>query len=218
MCTYTSTRHGSQGLWPNSTGPLEPCLSRSGLSAPRRGVLHPVTAMRTVAWVLALCLALVACSTAATPVPRPNRDPDGRRDRVGIPIDRAARIAVWRCNRQSARRPLGDRTNPDRRHQDLDGRGGHHRSRRHRVDLGAGLALLVSFLLEFSGTTFRHSTATLDMPMQVDESGTFALSGSELVLTIGEPGNIDTYTFQTMLAGDELSLRWGAYRAGDRPG
>jgi hypothetical protein len=34
------------------------------------------------------------------------------------------------------------------------------------------------------------------------------LSGNELVLTIGEPGNIDTYAFQTMLAVDDLSLRW----------
>ena len=35
-----------------------------------------------------LCSALVACSTAATR--RPNRDPDGRRDRVGTLIDRVS--------------------------------------------------------------------------------------------------------------------------------
>lgn len=61
-----------------------------------------------------------------------------------------------------------------------------------------------SFLLAFTGTTFEHSEETPDMPMQVGESGTFALSGNELVLT----NNSDTYTLQTTLADDELSLRW----------
>ena len=28
------------------------------------------------------------------------------------------------------------------------------------------------------------------------------------MLAPGEPGNVDTYTFEATLAGDELSLRW----------
>jgi len=43
--------------------------------------------------------------------------------------------------------------------------------------------------------------------MQVGELGTFALSGKQLVLTPGEPGNIDTNTFEVILAGGELFLR-----------
>lgn len=64
-----------------------------------------------------------------------------------------------------------------------------------------------SFLLDFAGKAFTHSEETPDMAMQVGESGTFALSGKQLVLTLGEPGNVDTYTFEATLAGDELSLR-----------
>jgi hypothetical protein len=64
-----------------------------------------------------------------------------------------------------------------------------------------------SFLLEFAGTSFTHSEETPDMAMQVGELGTFTLSGKQLVLTLGEPGNVDTYTFDATLAGDELSLR-----------
>jgi hypothetical protein len=61
-----------------------------------------------------------------------------------------------------------------------------------------------SFQLAFSGTAFSHSEETPDMAMQVDEAGTFTLSGDELVLTNAS----DTYTLQTTLADDELSLRW----------
>ena len=64
-----------------------------------------------------------------------------------------------------------------------------------------------SFLLDFAGTALTHSEETPDMAMQVGELGTFALSGKQLVLTPGEPGNVDTYTFDATLAGDELSLR-----------
>jgi len=67
-----------------------------------------------------------------------------------------------------------------------------------------------SFLLEFTGDTFIHSGETPDMPMEVDESGSFALSGTELVLTPGEPGNIDTYTLAASLSADDLSLNWVA--------
>ncbi len=45
------------------------------------------------------------------------------------------------------------------------------------------------------------------MAMQVGELGTFTLSDKKLVLTPGEPGNVDTYTFEATLAGDKLSLR-----------
>jgi len=67
-----------------------------------------------------------------------------------------------------------------------------------------------SFVLEFTENTFIHSEETPDMPMEVGESGTFALSGTQLVLTPGEPGNIDTYTLDASLSGDDLSLRWVA--------
>ena len=67
-----------------------------------------------------------------------------------------------------------------------------------------------SFVLEFAGETFTHSSETPDVPMQVDELGTFTLSGRELVLTPGELGNIDTYTLDASLSGDDLSLRWVA--------
>lgn len=66
-----------------------------------------------------------------------------------------------------------------------------------------------SFVLEFTGQTFTHSEETPDMPMEVGESGTFSLSGTQLVLTIGEPGNIDTYTLATSLSlSNDLSLEW----------
>ena len=61
-----------------------------------------------------------------------------------------------------------------------------------------------SFQLAFTGTAFSHSEETPDMAMQVGESGTFALSGNELVLTNAS----DTYTLRTTFADDELSLRW----------
>ena len=64
-----------------------------------------------------------------------------------------------------------------------------------------------SFLLDFVGTAFTHSEETPDMAMQVGETGTFALSGERLVLMPGEPGNVDTYTFDMVLEGDELTLR-----------
>ena len=64
-----------------------------------------------------------------------------------------------------------------------------------------------SFLLDFAGTAFTHSEETPDMAMQVGELGTFALSGKQLVLSPGEPGNVDTYTFDVALSDSELSLR-----------
>ena len=65
-----------------------------------------------------------------------------------------------------------------------------------------------SFLLEFAGSSFTHSEETPDMAMQVGESGTFIYSGTRLVLTVGEAGNIDTNTFETKLTDDELSLQY----------
>jgi hypothetical protein len=65
-----------------------------------------------------------------------------------------------------------------------------------------------SFVLEFTGQTFTHSSETPEAPMEVDELGTFTLAGTELVLKPGEPGNIDTYSFEWSLSGNDLSLRW----------
>lgn len=67
-----------------------------------------------------------------------------------------------------------------------------------------------SFELDFRGQTFTHSLATPDAPMEPSETGTFTMAGTELVLTIGEPGNVDTYTFEWSLPGNDLSLRWVA--------
>lgn len=56
------------------------------------------------------------------------------------------------------------------------------------------------------------------MALQVGESGTFTFSGTELLLTIGEPGNIDTYTFEATVSGEQLSLRWlGSTEEGTAP-
>jgi hypothetical protein len=74
----------------------------------------------------------------------------------------------------------------------------------------AGSPSQYSFVLEFTGQTFAHSSETPEAPMEVDELGTFALAGTELVLKPGEPGTIDTYTFDANLSGDDLSLRWVA--------
>ncbi|MEO8639526.1 MAG: hypothetical protein ABI458_06400 [Chloroflexota bacterium] len=74
----------------------------------------------------------------------------------------------------------------------------------------AGSPTQYSFVLAFAGQTFTHYQETPEMPMDVDESGTFALSGTELVLAPGDPGNIDTYTLAASLSGDDLSLRWVA--------
>ena len=65
-----------------------------------------------------------------------------------------------------------------------------------------------SFELEFTGQTFAHSIETPDAPMELSEAGTMALTGRTLVLTIGEPGNIDTYTFDATRSADKFSLRW----------
>ena len=67
-----------------------------------------------------------------------------------------------------------------------------------------------SFVLEFTGQRFTHSWETPESPMELGEAGTFTLSGTELVLANGEAPNIDTYTFEASLSGDELSLRWVA--------
>lgn len=65
-----------------------------------------------------------------------------------------------------------------------------------------------SFELNFTETRFTHSEETPDMAMEVGETGTFALSGAELVVTTGQSGNVDTYTFEATIARDQLSLRW----------
>ena len=65
-----------------------------------------------------------------------------------------------------------------------------------------------SFELDFNGFEFTHYQETPGALMALDESGTFTLSGTELVLTVGEAGNIDTYTLRTTLSDDDLSMQW----------
>ena len=73
------------------------------------------------------------------PILQWDHDP-GRRYPVGTLVDRAARITVRECDRHLARRPLGDRPDPDRRHQGRDGRGGHRPQCGGRLDRGGRLA------------------------------------------------------------------------------
>lgn len=185
-------------------------LDRPPAAWRRLARMDSATSMRSVSWFLAMSLALVGCSAAATPSTSPapsativvtaSASPsasqlaspsagtivsplEGRWATGPIPIDdiKAAMLA--------AGLEAGD----------VDG-----------WIVEAGSPSRYSFLLDFAGTTFTHSEETPDMAMQVGESGTFVLSGKRLVLTLGEPGNVDTYTFEATLAGDELSLRWVA--------
>lgn len=64
-----------------------------------------------------------------------------------------------------------------------------------------------AFVLNFTGSSFTHSEETPEMAMQVGESGSFEFSGARLKLTVGQPGNIDTNTFEATIQDDELSLR-----------
>jgi uncharacterized protein YceK len=72
----------------------------------------------------------------------------------------------------------------------------------------AGSPKQFAFELSFSGDSFTHSEETPQMAMQVGESGTFMYSGDRLTLSVGEPGNFDTYTFAIDLARDELTLQY----------
>lgn len=164
--------------------------------------------MRTVWRLLALSLALVGCSAAATPSTSPSPS-------ATVVVAASASPSAMQLASPSAGTivsPLEGRwaTGPipiaDIKASmlaagieagDVDG---------WIVEVGSPTRY--SFLLDFAGTAFTHSEETPDMAMQVGESGTFALSGKQLVLTLGEPGNVDTYTFEATLAGDELSLRW----------
>ncbi len=65
-----------------------------------------------------------------------------------------------------------------------------------------------SFELQFRGDTFTHAEETPAMPMQVGESGSFTLSGSQLLLTLPHPDNTDTYTLDATLAGENLTLHF----------
>jgi hypothetical protein len=170
--------------------------------------MEPVTPMRIVSWFLALSLALMGCSAAATPSSSQTATPT-------LVVTPSASASTAQSASPSARAivspleghwatgpiPIADiKTSMVAAGiiaSDVDA---------WITEVGSPSSF--SFLLDFSGTTFAHSEETPDMPMQVGESGMFALSGNQLVLTIGEPGNIDTYTFQTMLADDQLSLRW----------
>jgi hypothetical protein len=163
--------------------------------------------MRTVWQLLIVCLALVGCSAAATPSTSPT-------PRATAVVAASASTSATHLASPSALAivsPLDGRwaTGPipiaDIKASMLAaGIDADH------VDgwlAEVGSPSKYSFLLDFAGTAFTHSEETPDMTMQVGESGTFALSGKQLVLTIGEPGNIDTYTFEATLIGDELSLR-----------
>ena len=167
----------------------------------------PEIPMRTVWRLLVLSLALVGCSAAATPSTSPTPS-------ANIVVAASASPSATQLASPSA----GTIVSP------LEGRwatGPIPIADIKASMLAAGIAAgdvdgwiaevgspsEYSFLLDFAGTGFTHSEETPDMAMQVGELGTFTLSGKQLVLALGEPGNVDTYTFEATLAGDELSLR-----------
>jgi hypothetical protein len=164
--------------------------------------------MRTVWRLLVLSLALVGCSVAATPSTSPNPSATLIVAASGSPsaTQLASPSARTIVSPLEGRWATGSIPIADIKASMLAA----------GIDAGdvdgwiaeVGSPSRYSFLLDFAGTAFTHSEENPDMAMQVGESGTFTLSGKQLVLTIGEPGNVDTYTFEATLAGDELSLRW----------
>jgi hypothetical protein len=163
--------------------------------------------MRTVWRLLVLSLALVGCSAAATPSTSPTSS-------ANVVVAASASPSA----RQLASPSAGTTVSP------LEGRwatGPIPIADIKASMLAAGIEpgdvdgwiaevgspTQYSFLLDFAGTSFTHSEETPDMAMQVGELGSFTLSGNQLVLAPGEAGNVDTYTFEATLAGDELSLR-----------
>ena len=65
-----------------------------------------------------------------------------------------------------------------------------------------------AFELHFSGDSFTHSEETPQMAMQVGESGTFTYTEDRLILSMGEAGNRDTYTFAVNATSEELTLKY----------
>jgi len=163
--------------------------------------------MRTVWRSLVLSLALVGCSAAATPSTRPTPSATVVVAALASPSD--TELASPSTDKFVS--PLEGRwaTGPI---PIADIKASMLAAGIETGDVDGWIAEVASptlyfFLLDFAGTTFTHSEETPDMAMQVGEFGTFVLSGKQLVLTLGEPGNVDTYTFETTLASDELSLR-----------
>jgi hypothetical protein len=65
----------------------------------------------------------------------------------------------------------------------------------------------LAFVLTFTDGSFTHATESPESAMQVDESGTYAVTGHRLRLAIDEQGEGDTYTFGLSLAENTLRLR-----------
>jgi hypothetical protein len=164
--------------------------------------------MRSGSWFLALSLALVGCSAGATASPSPTATPTvvvttSASPSSAQPASPSARAIVSPLEGSWATGPI-----PIADIKASMVAAGIDPSDADAWIAEVGSPTRYSFLLAFTGTAFTHSEETPDMAMQLGESGTFELSGKQLVLTPGEPGNVDTYTFEATLSGDELSLRW----------
>jgi len=163
--------------------------------------------MRSVSWFLGLSLALVGCSAVATPPPSQTATPTvvvtpSASPSTAQPVSPSARAIVSPLEGLWATGPI-----PIADIKASMVAAGIDPSDADAWIAEVGSPTRYSFLLAFTGTAFTHSEETPDMAMQVGESGTLALSGKQLVLTLGEPGNVDTYTFDATLSGNELSLR-----------
>jgi hypothetical protein len=165
----------------------------------------PVTLVRRSIWpFLALSLALVGCSAAATPSSGGTTTPivvtPSASASTGQPASPSADAVVSPLEGRWATGPI-----PIADVRASMVAAGIDPSEADDWIKEVGSPTQYSFQLSFTGTEFSHSEETPDMAMQVGEAGTFTLSGNELVLTNAS----DTYTLQTTLAGDdELSLRW----------
>lgn len=168
--------------------------------------MDPVTPMRSVSWFVVLTLALVGCSAAATPSPSQTATPSvvtpSTSPSTAQPASPSAGAILSPLEGLWATGPI-----PISDIKASMVAAGIDPSDANAWIAEVGSPTSYSFLLAFTGTGFTHSEETPDMAMQVGESGTLALSGKQLVLTLGEPGNIDTYTFDATLSGNELSLR-----------
>jgi hypothetical protein len=163
--------------------------------------------MRSVSWLLALSLALVGCSAAVTLSSSQTAIPTG----VATPSASASIAQPASPSARAVVSPLeglwatGSIPIADIRASMVAA--GTAPSDADAWIAEVGSPTRYSFLLAFTGEAFSHSEETPEMAMQVGESGTFALSGKQLTLTLGEPGNIDTYTFDVTQSENKLSLR-----------
>ena len=164
--------------------------------------------MPRVSLFVALSLALVGCSAASTPIPSQSPAQTALMAPSASPSTAQSASPSVGTIVSPSRRTLGHRTDPDRRHQGLDARGGHRGWRCRWLDRRGRLANPVTHSCWISPA--RPSLTQRRPRTWRCRSGSLERScspGSSSCLRPGEPGNVDTYTFDATLSGDELSLR-----------